>query len=111
MGRERLWRYGTHNLPLDLVVNLGWIVGPIGIFVLSYVCFHAAQILVKTKDTGLQVFAIATIAALLVGGLTVQYAITDRQGEIVLIVAGLLIASQSQRLQKTRIELSTETLG
>jgi hypothetical protein len=109
LGRQTLWRYGTHNLPLDLLVNLGWIAGSVSILVLSYVCLRAAQILTKTKEIGVQVFAIATLAGIVVGGLTVQYVIVDRQGEIVLIVAGLLIASQSPRVREEQTVQSTES--
>jgi hypothetical protein len=107
-GQERFWENGPHNLLLELLNQLGWVAGPISIFVLAYTVIASTGVLARDDNRGARAIATAIICSILVGGLTLPYIVQDRQGEFLLFAAGLAIGSsrvnclESLRMLKAR---------
>jgi len=85
-----MWPWSTHNVFLDLWHRLGLIAGSIGVIMLLYTAWAARGAIALDRSYGVTILGLAVIAAIIVGGTTVPYVTGDRQGEPVLIAAGML---------------------
>lgn len=94
-GSEELWPNGPHNLFLELLNQLGWIAGPIAVVVCGYTVAACSRVLARDPCRGVVTLAAGSIAAIVVGGLTLPFVVQERQGEFVWMAAGLAIASSA----------------
>ena len=106
-GEEMMWMGGPHNLVLELLNQLGMIAGPISILVLGYFVCRCVAVLRREPSCGVQSLAIATIAGLVVGGLTLPYMVQDRIGEYLFMGTGMAIGSAVSARQVATAAQST----
>jgi len=92
-GKDTLWRYGPHNLVLELLRQLGLICGPIAVAVLAALVIRLTRVMAYDGNRGGLAIGTAAISAILVGGVTLAFVLADRQGEVLLMAAGLVITS------------------
>lgn len=92
-GVDQLWPNGPHNLVLELMNQLGTVAGPMSVLTLAYVVWCCARVLCRDRGRGVRTLATAAICSILVGGLTLPFAVGDRLGEIPLFTAGAALAS------------------
>jgi hypothetical protein len=92
-GKDTLWRFGPHNLILELLRQMGLIVGPICIAVLAALVIRLSKVMAYDPNRGARAIATAAISAVMIGGVTLPFVLADRQGEIILMAAGLVVTS------------------
>ena len=92
-GKDTLWRNGPHNMILELLRQMGLIVGPVCVAVLASLVIRLTRVIAYDTGRGGRAIATAAISAIMVGGVTLPFVLADRQGEIILIAAGLVVAS------------------
>ena len=92
LGKNEMWPYSTHNIILDPLLRFGVVVGPI--ILLLFICATATarRALAHDSHSGVQVLAIAILSNVLIGGITLPYVLNEREGEYLLMIAGLLTA-------------------
>jgi hypothetical protein len=91
--KEVLWRFGPHNLLLEAFRQLGMIAGPIALVVLAWVVVQCTKVIGRDGTPGSRVVASTAICCIVVGGTTLPFVLGDRQGEVILMAVGLVIAS------------------
>lgn len=101
-GGEQLWENGPHNLFLELMNQLGWVAGPIALVICGYTVTACSRVLARDPCRGAVTLAAGAISAIVVGGLTLPYAVQERQGEFVWLSAGLVIGSSAVNLTGMR---------
>jgi len=92
-GKDTLWRNGPHNMVLELLRQMGLIVGPICIAVLASLATRLTRVIAYDTNPGGRAIATAAISAIMIGGVTLPFVLADRQGEIILMAAGLVVTS------------------
>jgi len=92
-GKDTLWRNGPHNLVLELLRQMGLIVGPICVAVLAAMVMRLSRVMAYDPNRGARAIATGAISAVMIGGVTLPFVLADRQGEIILMAAGLVVTS------------------
>ena len=92
-GKDALWRNGPHNLILELIRQMGLIVGPVCVGVLAALVMRLTRVMAYDPNRGARAIATAAISAVMIGGVTLPFVLADRQGEIILMAAGLVVTS------------------
>jgi hypothetical protein len=92
-GKDTLWRNGPHNMILELLRQMGLFVGPICVAVLASLVVRLTRVIAYDSNPGARAIATGAISAIMVGGVTLPFILADRQGEILLMAAGLVVTS------------------
>lgn len=92
LGRNQMWPYSTHNIILDPLLRFGVVVGPIILILFICATATARRALAHDSHSGVQVLAIMILSNVLIGGITLPYVMNEREGEYLLMIAGLLTA-------------------
>jgi hypothetical protein len=92
LGKSEMWPYSAHNIILDPLLRFGVVVGPIILLVFICATATARRALAHDSHSGVQALAIAILSNVLIGGITLPYVMNEREGEYLLMIAGLLTA-------------------
>lgn len=102
-GVEALWRFGPHNLVLEVLRQLGMVAGPVSIMLLLAMVLKCGTVIVNQGGAGSRAIASAVICCIVVGGTTLGYVLGDRQGEVIFMLAGAVIANSRTRRQDAAV--------
>lgn len=88
-GQRVRWSITPHNLPLAVLRLFGFVAGSAALLVLGHLLVASTRVLWLKSDTLWMVVGVASLANVLIGGLTLEYVITEWQSEWFLALAGL----------------------
>lgn len=91
-GRTALWVNTPHNLILAVVRLYGFVVGGIVFMVIGHMLVWSTRVVWLKSHSLWAVIGLAAVASTVVGGLTLEYVITEWQAEWFLALVGMAAA-------------------